>query len=444
MFKILVVFFILNLLYSICKFKVLVNPATLFGLGFVIASFMCLYFYDEWVMQSFKTETFNIFIIGTLLFTGTCSLLCQKKGKYICKENIDDIPIEQLYSKRIFILISVVTILQLFVCYYKYSTAKILFGTNATFSELVYMTRLKFRDGDEIYPWWFNQIHNALLGIIPFIYLLFGVVVAKKSLTIKWIIFIIVVIFSTSFGGVLSGAKGGPIQTFFLFFLAIILKYIKINRKLNISSKYYIYVACIGFMIIFGINAMNNLLGRGDRSNTVDAAIYAGAIYCGAEFKNMDLYIKHPKPTDVWGENTFRMLYRKLDQFGIINYKEKRYESSAIKPFVYIHGLPLGNVYTIFCDLYWDFGFCGILWMPVMAIVLMIFFNKIFTSSKPVAHVSIWEYFYLTMAWHTFMSFFSNRFFEAYCNPIANIRMLIYFYFFDYIFRHWVYLPKNS
>lgn len=444
MFKLLVVFFALNLLYSIWRFKILINPASIFGLGFAIAGFMCLYFYDEWLLQSFNTETFNVFVIGTILFTGTCALLRLHKNGYISKENVDNQPIESIYSKRIFTLLGIVVIIQLFVCYYKIKIMTMTYGNSLSFSELVYTAHMDAREGEELYPWWFFQIDSAIVNIAPFLFLILGVVVARNAFKGKWLVFIVAFVLSNFVNSALDGSKGGAIQSVIMLILAITLKYVRIKRRLNIPKKVLAIIASVGIVIFLGINAMNYFLGRGDENNTMDVAMYAGAVYCGAELKNMDLYINHPKKVDVWGENTFRQLYKKLDQFELIKYKEKKYSSGALKPFVFIHEQFLGNVYTLFCDLYWDFGFWGILWMPVMAIILMLFYNRIFTSSKSLTQVSIWEFFYITMAWHTFMSFFSNRFFEAYCNPFLILKALIYFYLMNYIFQRWIYIPKKE
>lgn len=445
MFIVLVVFFLLNLLYSIWKFKVMINPATLFGLGFAIAGVMCMYFYDEWIMKTFRTDTFYVFFIGTLLFTGTCALMCPKTSDYISKEHIENVPMKDLYAQRLFILLVIAVAIQAFVCYYKYKVISSTYGGFLAFSELVYTAHMDAREGEDLYPWWFKQVGGAMTNIAPFIYLVSGVFVAKGAMKGRWLLLFIAYLSLTILDSALNGGKGGAIQAVIIMIIAWYIKYIRIKHRFNVRKKVLALIGGMGVAVFLGINIMNYWVGRGDENNTLDVAMYAGAVYCGAELKNMDIYMRSPKSTEVWGQNTFRRFYNMLDDKGLVfGYKDKRYESGALKPFLSVHGYNLGNVYTLFCDLYWDFGWWGLLWMPVMAIILMIFFRKIFTSPKPVAQVSIWEFFYLSMAWHTFMSFFSNRFFEAYCNPLGIIKTLIYFYIIDFILRRWFYLQKEG
>ena len=445
MFALLVVFFILNLLYSIWRFKVLVNPATLFGLGFAIAGVMCMYFYSKWQMDRFRTDTFYVFFIGTLLYTLTCVLLKPKTRDYISKEDIEQVPISQIYSPVLFILLLMAVALQAFVCYHMYTTMTREYGSGWLFSDLVSTAHMDAREGEQIYSWWFSQLKGIATNIAPFIYLITGVLLAKGALKGRMLYFSIIYLLLTFVDSALGGGKGGAIQGVIMLIIAWFIKYIRIKHTLSIPKKALATIAGLGVAVFLLINAMNFWLGRMSRmDNTMDAAMYAGAVYCGAELKNMDIFMRHPYHTTYVGQNTFRRFYNMLDKRGLIKgYKDKRFEIGALKPFLKVRGYSLGNVYTIFCDLYWDFRWAGLLLMPVMGAILMLFYRKVFTSRKPVSQVSVWEFFYITMAWHTFMSFFSNRFFEAYCDPMAIIKALIYFYIFDYILRKWVYLQER-
>ena len=446
MFPYLAIFFILILLYSVRRFKVLINPLTIFILGFAIAGVMCLYYYDEWGLVRFRSDTFYYFLIGTLLYTITCVVMRPKEKKYICRQNIENVNIDRLYSRHLFVLMIIFIFIQVFICYYKYKTLTSMYGGNLVFAELTHQFREDTLDGETVdyLPKWFSRITGIVENVKPFIYLISGVFVAKGELKGKWAILFLFYIALTFVESAIGGVKGNAIQAIITFIIAWFIKYIRIKHKLCIPKTALALIGGAGVAILLGINLMNYWIGRGNENNTMDVAMYSGAVYCGAELKNMDIYMNAPTHSDKWGESTFGKFYKSLGNKGIINYKAPKTYDGFGYGFLSYGGYNLGNVYTIFCNLYSDFAWFGLILLPLMAAINMFVFKRVFTSKKSVAQVSIWEYFYITMAWHTFMSFFANRFYGAYSDPFSLLKSIILFYVFDYILQKLVYLKASK
>lgn len=442
MFIALAIFFFANFLFTVWKFKVLINPATLFALGFAVAAAMCLGYYDLWNLKTFRQDTFNVFFFGTLLYTVTCALLCPKESELKSHENIDNVPISKLYNiNRFQVLMVLAILLQAYVCYFTYKFMVASYYSSWDFMTLAYEAHMDSREGMKIdMPRWVSWPSQLSSNATPFISLVMGVFIAKKQFRGINALLFIVYFFIAGITYALSATKGGFIQAIIIIILAWYIKFTRINPRLSLPLKKLAVIGAAGVIVVATIGFFNTALGRGDeRDNTLSNSIYSGAVYCGAELKNLDVYMYHPHHSSKWGEITFRQYYASMEKYGITDYNETK---NYIKDFLSIKGYFLGNVYTIFCDLYWDFGWWGLLWMPVMAFIAMFVYKRIFKSRKPLAQVSIWEYLYITMGWHIFMSFFSNRFFEAYCQPMAVIKTFIWFYLIDFMLRKFVYKPN--
>ena len=132
-----------------------------------------------------------------------------------------------------------------------------------------------------------------------------------------------------------------------------IICYFCIKDRLNKSSQFSeisyikIAVAIIATVLLFYFST--KYIGR----STEDFGIYYLAFYCGAEIKNLDIFINsiNIPESNYLGEYTFFSIYNFFD--SNIKYNKD------ILGFNWVGNYMLGNVYTCFQNYYIDFGIVG-------------------------------------------------------------------------------------
>ena len=86
--------------------------------------------------------------------------------------------------------------------------------------------------------------------------------------------------------------------------------------------------------------------------------MYYLAFYCGAEIKNLDIFLNSTKTKPaIWGEQTFVNLVKAIGRFFISGFDQYY----LINPYQSVNGYYLGNVYTTFKAYIHDFGYIGMI-----------------------------------------------------------------------------------
>lgn len=178
-------------------------------------------------------------------------------------------------------------------------------------------------------------------------------------------------------------------------------------KKIN-NAKYLFFIA-LGLVFLISIFQWSaSLLGRDVESFNLFQYL---SIYVGAEFKNLDMYIRNgafPVQTGIFGKETFYNLISpisKILHLGIQSYK-------LDLPFQSVNGFTLGNVYTTFYPWLYDFGYIGVVVLvAITAIVTQTIYSvaRMVKTTAPFSlSILIYGYFSSFLA----LSFFSNKFFE--------------------------------
>lgn len=159
----------------------------------------------------------------------------------------------------------------------------------------------------------------------------------------------------------LSGARAGLIQWLVAAFCMANMLYpfgdSSLSKKAVVRTLGFLAGALLAALVLF--KPFLILLGRD--SGNQDLFSYL-SMYLGAPIKNLDMYLSGSLPNPItvtprrWGDQSFAVLYQSLAHwFG----GESATNWNAWQPFQEINGHSLGNVYTVFGPMVFDWGIVG-------------------------------------------------------------------------------------
>ena len=181
----------------------------------------------------------------------------------------------------------------------------------------------------------------------------------------------------------------------------------QLNRKngFSISKKTLLKISVIPVILLLIFPKLTYMVGR--NVNTTNT--YYLAIYCGAEIKNLDLYLQDYKTQinvnkhNLTFKNLIDWLGPKLGYTNIYKFDQ---------PFRSVNGNMLGNVYTTFYSYIYDYGYTG---MVVLTSLMAFICQTVYERCKSIKRInfpSIWiliyGYFFGTLV----LVFYTNRFYE--------------------------------
>ncbi len=204
----------------------------------------------------------------------------------------------------------------------------------------------------------------------------------------------------------LSGSRNGLYQELVAIIVIGLLYYTAYaGHKIYISFKAGMVSAIVVLVLLFSFKPLLSLLGRKDSLNTFDYI----SLYLGAPVKNLDTYLKGytvPAPNR-WGEMTFANM---RSNFSFI-FGDSVPDWNIWQPFQTVNGRSLGNVYTIFYPLVYDFGFIGaiVMMMALGTAAQLVFEYARKTLAEHRSGFPIATCIYGIVAYGLVFSFFSNR-----------------------------------
>jgi oligosaccharide repeat unit polymerase len=156
------------------------------------------------------------------------------------------------------------------------------------------------------------------------------------------------------------------------------------------------------------------------------------AKYIGAQVYNLDHYLNEAfRESQIFGQETFQPSVQFIcARLGISQWA--RYNLDL--PFVYAKGYELGNVYTTFYAYIHDFGYTGVIILPLLFGFTSQLIYK-FSRTSPDAHtINFGLVLYSYVAHVTLFSFFSNKFGEmlfsiSMCKKMLFMWLIIMFLF---------------
>lgn len=188
--------------------------------------------------------------------------------------------------------------------------------------------------------------------------------------------------------------------------------------RTTISFKTFLVVFAVFVFVIATFQTMLGLMGRSSGTNYWDYI----CMYIGAEIPNFDYYLAGShSPADIFGCMTFYTSIKWIGTHLGIPY----FVYQLDLPFRYMNGIIMGNVYTTFYAFVYDFGWWGIPTLTaIMAFVSQWVYERAIRFDSG-SHSCIWVILYALAANTLIMSFFSNKFFEAFL-CIGLIRNLLF------------------
>lgn len=418
----LIIVITVNLVNAYLRYKTMVAPPCLFCLGFLICALEAYWWREEWGL-GLHFNTFLVLLAGITLFTMTC-LHFQKKQKGMRTfKDYSNYKLKAIIPIS-FLLFSVIY----YVLLYRYTLALTLEQDLSTALYVVDHTN-KFDDDETIdFPKWLRWMKRIVMSFsYVFVYFSAREMFLKNTFFEKTIYILILLV--SMIGPMLDGGRGSSVMALIAF---IVISYFfyqnrrKWNTRLNIKMFVTIIVVCVSLGAFW--SSLGEMLGRESIKDKGFSPAYYFAFYCGAEIKNLDLYLNesnHPKSmhsidNEKIGHETFIGFYRK-------------FPSSSRKqmldlPFRYYHGNTLGNVYTTFYPYIYDFGYIGLVILTfIMAFASQYIYNKARCADIFSEFMSVELIIYSVLAYTLVCGFFSNKFYETFVRTQFFCDLIIWY-----------------
>lgn len=390
------------LLLSIIAFNSdLCAPAFLFTVGFWLSSFWLTFFNRQWYLTNGKLPLVLIggitsFFLGCLIV----QLFSQRKEKQIAYNTEKLYKVDISNSKiLIFFCIEILFFLMSYYCIYRNTgssnliTAMGLYYNASKYGRLVYNSSI------------IKLIQYFNFGMMYFVeYIILSRIILKQKNKISIYILFVGTLFISLMQGTRTTLFMGVISGLVMIFL---LKGKANGWNSNINLK--IICKLIVFVIFLGVllNASLFFTGRSTGEYTIVQTISA---YLGAPIKNLDSFLNDNlhNSSKVFGIATLAQTYEKIYKYTY----NSAYEIPQLYTYRWIGNEGLGNVYTFFMPLYYDFGILGT-WL--MSFVLGGVCQKIYCKLKSSCKLNRYNtdiIIYSYIAFAVAFSFFSNKLFE--------------------------------
>ena len=419
---------LLLLLLVLCYFlnkKELIAPSFVFVASFVFSIFWAIAFYDEWKLNTFHYNTFFVIFGGCTIFFVTTFIVSKIMNLFKKKDistNFEYIYISPFIKITIllFMIFSSFIILKSVITAVGYSWDNIFeaierFDYISKFSnEFIgiskYANCLRYISG--AFTYWFlyiiinNAFNNKKIDILSIMIVLIGM---ASSMTLGGRNYAVNVIIS-------------GISILFM----ILYKSKGFSSKLSKKTK--IAIIMIPILIIMVFPKLTNLVGRSfTTSNT-----YYLAIYCGAEIKNLDMYLENYESNIVPNKNNMTFISINNWLGPKLGYTQPyKYDL----PFRSINEYTLGNVYTTFYAYIYDYGYIGIIILvPLMALILQFVYEKA-KNTTLTNQPNIWILIYGYMFSSIVFSFFSNKFYEQNFNITFFYNIILWIIFNKFLLK---------
>ena len=374
--------------------KQLFSPSVIFAASFTFSAIWATAFAQDWNLK-LEVATYYVICGGVLTFILIAKLTSYifkstNRQKYIVSDNVYRIN----NSKKMFLL-SVV--LLAFLGSMMHVVTHGLGSFSANISDINNM-------GTDL-PMWLSLLRLAALWITNMAaYMIADTYVLKKKIDRFYLAIVLIGIITTAS----IGGRTQAFNTLFLMLCVIYVAYEKNSKKQKtINYRVIVKIALIFTALLYIFPRTLELMGRTSR---VTDPLYYLAFYCGAEIKNLDIFISSGAiggANSLFGEHTFSSLITWIGPyFGLDP------QISIINNYQFINGLVLGNVYTTFYAYIYDFGYVGmIILVSLMAVISQFAYEKAIREridGRPQIWMIVYGYISSTLV----LSFFSNKFYE--------------------------------
>lgn len=422
-YLLLIILLVLFIVSFFINKKNIVAPAFIFSFGFVMQAIFVVFYAKKWEL-GLHLNTFLVIVLGVAEFVIisyivhlVCNSIRKRKNKNELEEKKQDKSLENIESKveylKINIILEILYLIFMLIIsgVYLYFIVKSVNGSFETISTIFeamskYDNLSKFSAETVSLPFIITNLEELVIASgYWFIYVVINNFLSNKKINIIEILIIVVSIVS-------SMLNGSRTIAFMIMFAAITMFIILMQKKKNKNNiltlklvKNIVILGCV-FIAIFYFSAQ--AWGRVSKEDKM----YYFAIYCGAQVKNLDIFLQekdYVKNSAIWGSQTFYSIIQTLGQkIGFSDFQDYRLDL----PFRNVNGLNLGNVYTTFYPYIYDFGYIGeFILVLIMAVISQIAYEFAKnTKLKKSPRLSILIYSNIVNC--LILSFFSNKFYE--------------------------------
>lgn len=392
------------------------SPGFLITLGFWIASICCLINNSAWKLRDYRT--FFLIVFGLIAFyigCGLANLLHSHKLRAWHKGTVE-YALGRKYIKVSEAKLVAYMIFQMILLVYIFRIIVKNVGSQKGLEVIISSYYNMGREGGYMYSLGVANIANIvnMSGIYLLIYICVKNAMNKrKNYFLMYINILLGVVIS-----IITGTK----TTAFMYLVAVVvdvfvIKNINSGWRGNINVKLMFKLLMIFFVAILGFGLLNSVQGR-----TLSNMSFVEVIstYMGSSLKNLELFIQSKKVnnTGIFGAQTLINTYSWF--YELTGNSAFNIESQYIYRWFGGHGL--GNVYSIYMPLLYDFGYTGS--FAMMAIVGFISQKCYLWIRHPRNYKNYYRriIIYSYVAFSLIFSFFSNKFFECVIS-----RSMIYF-----------------
>lgn len=399
----------------------IINPSFIFVLSFTFSATIATLYSSKWSLD-LHSNTFCVLTGGAILYISFSALIHSISKKNIVKEEYKTIYEPDTIKSVCLIIVSIVSI----VWTIQFLVHNI---SESTLARIIYTYRYVnvFTTDKILMP----KLLGYLRSIVTAIGYFYAFLLGYKLAALKKIdfIYLIVVILS-----IVNASLTGGRQQMINIICATICAYILVLQKKNGSGKvitikklfkYFVIV----FVVLWIFKSAGEFIGRSNSSTTLMDYI---AKYCGAEIKNLDLFLQTDKihHGNIWGMQTF---------YSFWSWTNVSLPMRDLA-FNYVNGFNLGNVYTTYYDYIYDFGDLGVIVLiPLMACIVQAIYEKTRKSTiKP--STMFWFVLFGYEFPNVLFSFFSNEFYIY--NLSSNFVQYIIVWILLLIFIYKIKIPK--
>lgn len=403
-------------------------PPFLYSFAFFFFSTICaIGSYHYSVVLS--TETVFVIMLGITAFT-FFFLLFSRIGKRSKKREIEYINLGN--SACVILIILQLISIYFFIKYLKniataYSAAGYthLMATNLSGMIKLYDTLTKFWEA--IFTQLAVPIPMAYRFINPICsaaeYMLLYIGINNYILTKKMNLYHIMVYILMVVRIFLNGSRSPLLRV--VTFVMVVYYVLQYRRGIIRKGSYKLLgrIIIISFGLFFVMIAALFVMGRATGNVDLSNALF---VYAGAPIANLNIFINRYEkyfligvPQELFGAQTFGKLYAYFGKLLSINVN-----IDSFSQFEMSGGYEIGNVYTMFAPVLYDFGILGVIFIEsIMAFYYGLNYYKIMYSSNYESFdFRLFIYAYLIN--DIIMSAFSNRFFETVCDA-PFIKLLV-------------------
>lgn len=397
-----------------------INPSVIFCAAFFVYEGMCIMAKKSYAI-TIEPATVVVVGLGCLFFT-----LLNQLAVYSTKNQVSVIK-KQKYGEILPLYIWGLIVLQILSIIYfiKYITdiaiayeviSEIHYGSLGEKVQL-YDTMTKF--WTEIFSElnvpipMIYRITNPICGAMEYLvlYLATKKFYFEKKITVSYMIVVALMVVR-----ILMNGSRSPLLRVITFAAFVYLMFLLRDGKLQkFNLKIFVKLAGIAVLLCMAMIALLFVMGRGSAEMDYFGYIFT---YAGAPIVNLNNFLRNNtiglfhgvSSEGLFGAHTFRGLYRymaKIFRFSV--------DIPDINYFTFSdNGIEIGNVYTMFYSLLYDFGYFGtIVFTTIMGSYYV--FEYQFIKVKPMSHhiVDLRLLLYAYLFNDLIMSTFSNRFYET-------------------------------